>query len=48
MVVSIWNVQVEVTYGKYIGGIGGFKLQNVGVWLKNTKIGTDMWLKMRQ
>jgi hypothetical protein len=27
MVVSIWNV-----YGNYIGGIGGLKIQNVGVW----------------
>ena len=29
---------MDVTYGNYIGGIGGLKIQNVGVWLnKNSK-----------
>ncbi len=33
MVVSIWKAQVKVTYGKYIGGIGGLlnsKMSGIG------------------
>ncbi len=38
MVVSLREAQGKATYVKYLGGIGGFNIQNVWDWeRKNTK-----------